>query len=129
MGIVDEFARYGAKLVNPQWAVSALTESEFVASLWHHRLKAESGQWIYSDHLSRWSGHGNALFRTHLETALADGRPVRIVVATTNNVALIEAGGDGSKAKNRFKARPDWVGKVASFDGDSFTIVFDRQGG
>lgn len=33
MGIVAEFARYKAKLVNHFWAVSAVTDTELVASL------------------------------------------------------------------------------------------------
>ncbi|WP_176716894.1 hypothetical protein [Xanthomonas translucens] len=127
MGIVAEFARYKAELVNKNWAVSALTESEFVASLWEHRIKVVGKQWVYEDHLSRWSGNGNKLFRTHLERAFAERRPVRIVKATTPNIALVESGGDASKAKNTSKARPEWIGKVSSFDGDNFTIVFDRQ--
>jgi glucosamine 6-phosphate synthetase-like amidotransferase/phosphosugar isomerase protein len=126
MGIVAEFARYKAKLVNHFWAVSALTDTELVASLWEHHIKVVGRQWVYEDHLSRWSGNGNKLMGQHLATALADGRPVRIVKATTDNIALIEGGGDGSKANNTFKARPEWIGKVTAFDGDAFTIVFDR---
>ena len=53
MGIVAEFARYKAKLVNHLWAVSALTDTELVASLWEHRIKVVDGQWIYQDQLSR----------------------------------------------------------------------------
>lgn len=127
MGITAEFERYGATLVNNQWAVSALTDSELIASLWHHRIQAVGGQWIYTDNLSRWTGHGNKLLREHLVQALADQRPVRIVVAKTDNIPLIEQGGDGSKAKNTFKARPEWIGRVATFDGDAFTIVFDKM--
>ena len=43
MGISAEFAKLGARLVNNQWAVSALTGTELVASLWFHRLKSENG--------------------------------------------------------------------------------------
>lgn len=39
MGIVAEFARYKAELVNRYWAVSGLTDTEMVASLWEHRIK------------------------------------------------------------------------------------------
>lgn len=126
MGIVAEFARYKAKLANQFWAVSALTDTEMVASLWEHRIKVVGSQWVYVDHLSRWTGNGNKLMGQHLATAAAEERPVRIVKATTDNIPLIEGGGDGSKAKNTFKARPEWVGKVTVFDGDNFTIVFDK---
>ena len=128
MGIVAEFAKYNARLLNQFWAVSALTDTEMVASLWEHRIRVENGRWVYRDHLSRWSGNGNALFRQHLMLAIAEARPVRIVKATTDNVALVEGGGDASKAKNTFKARPEWVGHVTSFDGDTFEIVFEHNG-
>jgi len=49
-----------------------------------------------------------------------------VVVSRTDNVDLIESGGDGSKAKNVFKARPEWIGRVTSFDGDNFEIRFER---
>lgn len=127
MGIVDEFARYGAKLKNHVNNVSAISDGQMVASLWQHRIKVEDGKWIYRDHLSRWSGQGNALFRKHLEQAIADDLPVRIVMARTDNIPLIEGGGDGSKANNTFKARPEWVGKIEEFDGDNFVIRFEKR--
>ena len=126
MGITAEFARYGAKLVNQQWAVSALTEDAWVASLWYHRMTSEHGQLVYRDLLSRWSGNGNRLFAQHLELVFADQRPVRLVMAKTDDVALIEGGGDGSKAKKTFRARPEWTGRVTEFDGNNFTIKFDK---
>ena len=128
MGITAEFAKLGARLVNNQWAVSALTATEMVASLWFHRLKTENGQLVYRDYLGRWSGHGNRLFAEHLRTAMSDQRHVRLIIAKTDDVDLIESGGDGSKAKKTFKARPEWVGRVTDFDGDRFTITFDKVG-
>lgn len=128
MGITAEFAKLGARLVNNQWAVSALTANEMVASLWFHRLKTEDGQLVYRDYLGRWSGHGNRLFAEHLKIAMSDQRPVRLVIAKTDDVDLIESGGDGSKAKKTFKARPEWVGRVTDFDGDRFTIAFNKVG-
>lgn len=73
-------------------------------------------------------GHGNRLFAEHLAIAMSDQRPVRLVIAKTDDVDLIESGGDGSKAKKTFKARPEWVGRVTAFDGDRFTIAFNRTG-
>jgi putative restriction endonuclease len=52
---------------------------------------------------------------------------VRIVKATTDNVALVEGGGDASIARNTFKARPEWAGRVTEFDGDNFTIEFEHR--
>ncbi len=101
MGITAEFAKLGARLVNNQWAVSALTGSEMVASLWFHRLKTEDAQLVYRDYLGRWSGHGNRLFGQHLAVAKSDQRPVRLVIAKTEDVAIIESGGDGSRVKGQ----------------------------
>ena len=129
MGITAEYARYGAKQVNNQWAVSSLTDTEMVASLWYHRMKTENGQLVYRDYLDRWSCMGNKLFGEHLRVAIAENRPVRLVMARTDNVPLVEGGGDGSKAKNTFKARKEWIGRVAEFDGNEFTIVFDKISG
>jgi putative restriction endonuclease len=128
MGIVDEFARYRATLKNRFYCVSAISDGQMVASLWQHRIKVEDGKWVYRDCLSRWSGQGNTLFREHLKQAIAEDLPVRIVMARTDNIPLIEHGGDGSKAKNTFKARPEWIGKVAEFDGDNFVIQFEKHG-
>lgn len=101
MGITAEFAKLGARLVNNQWAVSALTGTEMVASLWFHRLKAENGQLVYRDYLGRWCGHGNRLLAEHLRIAISDQLPVRLVIAKMEDVDLIESGGDGSKATHR----------------------------
>lgn len=126
MGIVAEFARYKATITNHFYSISAEVGAETVFSLWRHRISAESGRWVYRDRLSRWGGRGNEQFARHLRTAFDQERTIRIVVATTDNVALVEAGGDASTANNTFKARLDWVGRVEVFDGDSFTIGFDR---
>ncbi len=129
MGISAEFARFGATLVNVQWAVSAMTETELVASFWQHKLKAENGRLVYRDNLSRWSGNGSRLLGEHLAQALSEARPVRMVMARTDDPGSIDAGGSGSKAKNVFKARPEWIGRVTAFGGDHFTIEFEKQPG
>lgn len=127
MGISDEFKLYDAELRNRQWAVSALTDTELVVSLWRHLIKSlPDGSWLYQDCLSRWSGHGNKLFAEHLRLAIEENRPVRLVIASTDNVALIDAGGDGSKANKTFKARPERVGSIVNFDGDKFEILFAK---
>lgn len=127
MGITAEFARLGARLANAQWAVSALTREEMVASLWYHRMKTEDGRLVYRDYLGRWSGHGNRLFGEHLRQAFEEQRPVRLVMARTDDVALVERGGSAAKARNTFSARPEWIGRVTKFDGDNFTIEFEHS--
>ena len=126
MGIVDEFARYKATLRNRFYDIYAEVGPETVLSLWRQKISIEGGRWIHRDHLSRWNGPGNEQFAHHLLTAFDERRPIRVVVATTDNPMLVEAGGDASTANNTFKARPDWVGRVEAFDGNHFTIGFDR---
>lgn len=126
MGITAEFGRYGATLVNVQWAVSALMDDQLVLSLWTHRLRMlPGGRWVYRDHLRRWFGNGNILFGKHLHAAMARDLPIRLVKATTDNEPLIEGGGDSSKARNTFKAHPERIGRIVEFDGDAFVIEFE----
>ena len=49
MGIEQEFARFGAKLRNRNWAVSALIDDpkQLVVSLWAHNLQTVDGRWVY----------------------------------------------------------------------------------
>jgi hypothetical protein len=128
--LTTAFNRYGAKLANPQWAVSAVNDKgELVVSCWSHYLKAGGGKLVYTDYLSRWSGNtaGNNLFRKHLEEAIAADMPIRLVKATTSDPELVDSGGDASEGKNTFSVREDVVGRVTSFDGDNFTIEFIRD--
>lgn len=128
MGISAEFAVYGAKLVNLQWAVSALTESELVVSLGSHRIKTlPDVAWVHHDHLGRWSCNGSSLFADHLRIAIAEERPVRLVLVRTDDMALVESGEGASKSRKSFKARPERIGRVTRFDGNTFTIVFAKS--
>lgn len=130
LNLTTAFNRHGAKLANPQWAVSAMNnKGELVVSCWSHYFTARDGKLVYTDRLSRWSGNtpGNNLFRKHLDAAIADKLPVRMVKATTSDPDLVDSGGDASEAKNTFSVRKDVIGRVTSFDGDNFTIEFVRD--
>jgi hypothetical protein len=83
LGLVQAFARYGAKLKNPQWSVCALAPNgDLVVSLWeHHRRKGNPGTLEFSDTVNRWSGPGNNEFRAALKDALESGRSLRLVMA------------------------------------------------
>src|SRR5688572_23967626 len=104
LGLVQAFARYGAKLKNPQWSVCALAPNgDLVVSLWaHHYSKAGAGALEFSDLVSRWSGPGNNEFRAALEEALASGRTLRLVMAHAEDIAYVETGADASKIKKTF---------------------------
>ena len=127
LGFTEAFAKYGAKLVNQNWAVSAIAEDGwFVMSCWTHYMKSGGGKLVYSDRLSRWNGNalGNDLLRKHLTEAFLKTYPVRYLAATASDPDLIDKGPDASKVKKTFNVRPELVGKIVSFDGDNFSIEF-----
>lgn len=123
------FAKYGAKLANPQWAVSAIAEDgALVMSCWTHYMKREGDVLRYRDRLSRWAGNelGNALLRKHLGEAFASDLPVRYLSARTDSPETVDNGHDASTVKKQFAVRPDLIGRVVEFDGDAFVIDFRR---
>ena len=129
MGIEREFGRYGAKLVNRAWAVSAITDDprELVVSIWQHNIDAANGRWVYDDSLARWQGAGKNLLKEHLGAAYREDLPLRAVVATQQNRAEVIANPD-KQPRNTFEARFDWVGRVEQLNGDRFILVFERLG-
>lgn len=128
-GISEAFAKYGARLKNVNWSVSAWNAAgELVLSLWaHHYRKGEGGSAEYSGKLSRWTGPGNNEFRANISDAFERKCPVRLVVVQTKNIDHVESGADASKLKKDFSAHDDLVGEVAEFDGDNYVIRFHRR--
>ena len=129
MGIQSCFAKYGAKLKNTNWSVSAENEAgELVCSLWNHFFhKGDPGTVKYVDKVSRWSGNGNHEFRENIAKAYDTNQVIRVVIARTNDKAAVYEGKDASKLKNQYHVREDWVGKVTVWDGDNFEIVFESK--
>lgn len=130
LGFTEAFAKFGAKPVNPMWAVSAIAEDgSLVISCWAHLCKSGGkGVLVYADCLSRWGGNemGCNLLRSHLQQAVAENLPVRMVVATTAETELVDKGHDASKVKKTFHVREKVVGRVVSFDGDNYVIEYRR---
>jgi hypothetical protein len=128
-GISEAFAKYGARLKNVNWSVSAWNSSgELVLSLWaHHYRKGENGSAEYSGKLSRWAGPGNNEFRVNISDAFERKSPVRLVLVQTENIDHVEAGEDASKVKKDFAAREDLLGEVIEFDGENYVVRFRRQ--
>jgi hypothetical protein len=125
----EAFAEYGAKLANPQWAVSAMTDDGVVMSCWAHYFKRGDGGMRYEDTLSRWSGNtaGNKLCGQHVADAFNNKLPVRLVIATADDTEAVDSGHDASKVKKTFHVRPDMIGRITQFDGDKFIIHFQRN--
>jgi hypothetical protein len=126
----EAFALYGAKLVNRQWAVSAIAEDgALVMSCWAHLFRNADGILRYEDSLSRWGTNtaGSRLFKEHIEDALANSRPVRLVIATAEDTVAVDQGQDASKVKKSFHIKPHMIGHVKSLDGDKFIVDFHRD--
>lgn len=132
LGFKEAFAKFGAKPVNAMWAVSAIADDgALVISCWSHMCKpGGKGILLYTDCLSRWGGNelGCNLLRAHLEQAVAQGLPVRMVIATTAETEAVDQGHDASKVKKTFHVRKDVQGRVIAFDGDNYTLEFRRAG-
>lgn len=125
------FASYGAKLPNPQWAVSAIAENgDLVVSCWDLYFSRPNAETLrYTDRLSRWAGNeaGNRLLRSHIEEAFVSRRRVKLVIATPKDRRGVDDGSDASAIKKAFHNKPDVTGVIASFDGDEFVIDFKRN--
>jgi len=127
MLISEAFAKYGAKLKNVNWSVSAENESgELILSLWRHYFEKPEGNTIkYVDRVTRWSGNGNAEFRKRIEKAFHSNQVVRCVISKTDNKASVDRGDDASKSRNTFDVKENWFGKVTLWDGDKIEIEFE----
>ena len=130
LNMTTAFNRYGAKLANAQWAVSAISDSgELVVSCWKHYLSPRDGKLVYTDRLSRWAGNkpGNNLLRDHLQAAIIDQTNVRLVIAKSDDPATIDSDKPASGTQNTFGVREDLVGRVSAFDGDEFVLEFVKD--
>jgi hypothetical protein len=131
LNLTESFASYDAKLVNAMWAFSAIaSDGSLVLSCWQHKFKApEKGLLRYTDQISRWKTNspGKKLFIEHLSKAYDEQLPVRLVIVSTKDTAIVDAGEDASKLKKTFDVKKDIVGKVISFNGDDYMIDFRKQ--
>jgi hypothetical protein len=128
LGIKDAFAKYGAKLHNVNWSVSAwASDGSLVVSLWaHHYRKGPSGTAEYADSFARWSGAGNSEFRKNVTCAFSERSKIRLVVVSTLDTKHVQAGEDASSLKKDFDAKEELVGEVAELDGENYVFRFSR---
>jgi hypothetical protein len=130
VSLSEAFARYGAKLRNPQWSVSAWTpDGALVVSLWTHHIRRNGppDTMEFEDRLDRWAGPGNKELRKNLLLALQKESPVRLVLVRTVETGRVQAGQDASKSPTTYAARDDLIGKVTHADDASFVIQFRKQ--
>ncbi len=127
LSFTEAFRSFGAKLVNPQWAYSAIADDgSLVISCWSHKLKLKDRVLTYTDRLSRWKLNppGKNLLIEHLKKAQEQALSVRLVVATTNQPDVVNRGEEASTIQKTFHVKKNVVGKVVLFDGDNFVIEF-----
>jgi hypothetical protein len=120
------FAHYHAELKNVRWASSAIAkDGSLVLSCWHHFLRPIEGGYRYEDHLSRWPmGHaGRNLLEVHLKQAVKSKLPVRLVLATLDELKNWVSGA-ASPLPKTFSTHDNVLGKVVEFDGNAFVVAF-----
>ena len=86
MTLTKAFAQFGARLGNVRWQCSALAEDgALVFSCWSSHLTSERGGRTYQYTWAEWgtgNPQGRKLLQSHLQLALEEHRPVRLVIAT-----------------------------------------------
>lgn len=131
IGYEEAFRKYGAKLTNVQWSVCAETpEGHLVISCWRHKLTFTDKQLTYSDKLSRWSGTGNREISDKLPNAYRNQQSIKLVIAVAEGKSeedKVDRGEDGSSIKKHFMVKQEALGTITEFDGDKFTIKFERD--
>ena len=130
--LTDAFAEYGATRRSPYDYSAIAKDGSVVVSCWGQLLKdQENGIWRYKvDDLSAWTSNPGSrnLFKRHLEYALAEDRPIRLIIAQEkDNPPPKIAGTDGRKIRKTYSVRKDRVGKVVFFDGNKVNIDFKKE--
>ena len=124
LSLVDAFGRFGAKPANRLRGQSAIAaDGALVLSCSHSRFgHPAQGVLRYEGKLTKEGEEASAndLLGQHLTLARDGDLPVRMVVMTS----LVDA--STSKVSRSFHVRPDLIGKLVSFDGDSYTVDFTR---
>lgn len=129
IGITEAFSKYGAKLTNPNWSVSAwASDGSLVVSLWdHHYKKSKPGTMEFDASMDRWTGHGNTEFRRNVAEAFAKKSPIYLVIAKTLETSHVEAGRDASLIKKEFYPREELIGEIAEIVGDRVVFSFRKR--
>nr|WP_274502949.1 HNH endonuclease [Xanthomonas campestris] len=127
MRMSDAFRRYGVEIKDPQFNSSALSENprQVILSLWSHNFSPDMSR--YAMETVHWKGSGKHTFRAHLEQALAENLPIRVVVATSDNPTEVRAG-NAARASNDFVPNFSLVGQVVLLEANSFELAFERTG-
>jgi hypothetical protein len=124
LSLVDAFARLGAKPANRLRGQSAITaDGALVLSCDYAKFGHPSqGVLRYEGKLAK-DGEEVAIndqLGKDLTVARDGNFPVRLVIMTTTTNSTT------NKVSRSFHVRPDLVGKLVSFDGESYVVDFTR---
>lgn len=127
MRITEAFRRYGVELANPAWTSSAVSENprQVILSLWRHSFSPDMTR--YETGTAEWDGGGKPIFYRHLRQAIAEGLPIRVIVATTEDPHEIYLG-NAARTQNDFEPDFELVGRVVRLEDNEFELAFERIG-
>ena len=128
----EAFADLLARTVNPMNEYSAIAEDgSLVLECWNQYIKLlPDGTWRYQiKDLSSWSNvHGKRLMLEHLQLALDEDRPVRLITVRLKNNPNVDVGGmDASNEPKVIIPYLDRVGKVVELTANNIIIDFRKQ--
>lgn len=126
MRMTDAFRRYGVEIKNPQWTSSVLSDDppQVVLSLWRHDFSEDMTRYVSKT--TQWKGAGKPLFYRHLRQAMAEGLPLRVVMATSQDPDEVKRG--NARRPKDFEPEFSLVGRVVRLEDDGFELAFDRTG-
>lgn len=127
MRLTEAFRRYGVELTNPQWTSSAVSDNphQVIVSLWKHNFNEDMTR--YEIGTAEWKGAGKAIFYRHLRQAMDEGLPLRVVVASTDDLGEIVEG-NASRTDNDFEPDFELVGRVVRLEDNALELAFERTG-
>lgn len=127
MRITEAFREYGVELETPQWSSSAVSDNprQVVVSLWRHNFNADMSR--YKSRTVHWKGAGKPTFYRHLQMAMAENLPIRVVLASTADLAEVEKG-NATRTQNDFEPDFSLIGKVVRLDPNELELTFERTG-
>jgi hypothetical protein len=123
LSLVDAFGRFGAKPANRLRGHSAIaSDGALVLSCSYSKFgHPAQGVLRYEGKLAKeGEDSANDLLGQHLTLARDGDLPVRLVVMTSTEDVV------KNKVSRSFHVRPDLVGKLVSFDGESYVVDFKR---
>jgi hypothetical protein len=124
LSLVDAFGRFGAKPGNRLRGQSAIAaDGALVLSCSYSKFGHPSqGVLRYAGKLAKDGEDAavNDLLGQHLTLARDGNLPIRLVVMTSTEDPV------KNKVSRSFHVRPDLVGKLVSFDGESYVVDFTR---